>query len=156
MLELDLSPAADSRSTLPAHIAGSSSDDDFDPEPEAGEDDGTGVPGEPKQPRNLRRWAGEDDENLKTAYEKHGWDWDKIAEDVGHGRTARACKERWTKTLKPHDPDDDVEPEEPVSDDGDYEIDSDIDAEGGECAPRAAACGRLRADCFDSWTRRGC
>lgn len=111
--------------------AGSSSDDDFDPEPEV--DDGT-APAERKPTRILRRWAGEDDEKLKEGYEQFGWDWDKIAEHVGHGRTGRACKERWTKTLKPHDPDDEAaqDLDEPISEDGDYEIESDIDAEGGE------------------------
>ena len=94
--------------------------------------------------RLLRRWKGEDDENLKKACEKYAADldnnWEKIAEEVGHGRTWRACRERWNKTLKPPTADAEQDGNEAAFDeieDEEWNIElSEPEAEGGELEAR--------------------
>ncbi|KAM0787318.1 hypothetical protein ACM66B_007091 [Microbotryomycetes sp. NB124-2] len=59
----------------------------------------------PKVKRNLRRWKGEDDEKLKELVEKYADNldesWEKIAQEIGHDRTWKACRGRYDKTIKP-------------------------------------------------------
>lgn len=44
-----------------------------------------------------KRWKAEDDKQLGDLFSEHGWKWEVISEEIGQGRTPRACKERWNK-----------------------------------------------------------
>ncbi|KAK4048638.1 C2H2-type domain-containing protein [Microbotryomycetes sp. JL201] len=90
----------------------------------------------PKQRRNLRRWKGEDDDKLKELVEKYAdkldESWEKIAEEIGHDRSWRACRERYNKTIKPPTEGDDDEPFDELLDEDNILVDDVVGEEDEE------------------------